>query len=185
MAPMFEKHFTLDQANALIPHVRRLFAEVRALLTLNLHEQNEDAGGSDGFAAASNGQGSGNGTGKGSANGHDPQNGNGVVSADMPGLSSSHIDLSGLSAGETAATSDYSQWSEEKRHEAAYRLLNALQSQGIVIQDVERGLIDFPAFIDDREVFLCYELSDGHSIQYYHDIEAGYAGRKKITETDQ
>ena len=41
------------------------------------------------------------------------------------------------------------------------------------------GLVDFPAIIDEKEVFLCWR-SDEEEILYYHDIEAGYAGRKPI-----
>ncbi|NIV10974.1 MAG: DUF2203 family protein [Aliifodinibius sp.] len=43
------------------------------------------------------------------------------------------------------------------------------------------GLVDFPAIIDGEEVFLCWR-SDEAEIKYYHEIEAGYAGRKLITE---
>ena len=41
------------------------------------------------------------------------------------------------------------------------------------------GLIDFPAIIDGREVFLCWR-SDEEDIMYYHDVDAGFAGRKII-----
>lgn len=41
------------------------------------------------------------------------------------------------------------------------------------------GLVDFPAIINGREVFLCWR-SDEEGILYYHDIEAGYAGRQPI-----
>ncbi len=41
------------------------------------------------------------------------------------------------------------------------------------------GLVDFPAIIDDREVLLCWR-SDEERLEYYHTIEAGYAGRKRI-----
>jgi len=41
------------------------------------------------------------------------------------------------------------------------------------------GLVDFPAVIDGEEVFLCWR-SDEDEILYYHEIEAGYAGRKLI-----
>ncbi len=43
------------------------------------------------------------------------------------------------------------------------------------------GLVDFPAFIDNREVMLCWK-SDEDDIRFYHDIEAGYSGRKPIPE---
>lgn len=61
-------------------------------------------------------------------------------------------------------------------------LITEITDQGIVIQDIDRGLIDFPAFIHGEEVFLCYELSDGDRIQYYHGLNAGYAGRQKLPE---
>ena len=41
------------------------------------------------------------------------------------------------------------------------------------------GLIDFPAIFDGREVFLCWR-SDEDDIMYYHDVDAGFAGRKLI-----
>jgi len=41
------------------------------------------------------------------------------------------------------------------------------------------GLIDFPAIIDGKEVFLCWR-SDEDDIMYYHEMETGFAGRKLI-----
>lgn len=41
------------------------------------------------------------------------------------------------------------------------------------------GLVDFPAMIDGEEVFLCWR-SDEEEIMYYHGINEGYAGRKRI-----
>lgn len=41
------------------------------------------------------------------------------------------------------------------------------------------GLVDFPAIINGREAFLCWR-SDEEEIMYYHEIEAGFAGRKPI-----
>jgi hypothetical protein len=41
------------------------------------------------------------------------------------------------------------------------------------------GLVDFPAIINDREVFLCWR-SDESEIMYYHPIETGYSGRKPL-----
>jgi hypothetical protein len=44
------------------------------------------------------------------------------------------------------------------------------------------GLVDFPAVIDNEEVFLCWR-SDEDSLKYYHDPESGFAGRKLIPES--
>jgi len=41
------------------------------------------------------------------------------------------------------------------------------------------GLIDFPAIIEGKEVFLCWR-SDEDDIMYYHDVDAGFAGRKLL-----
>jgi hypothetical protein len=41
------------------------------------------------------------------------------------------------------------------------------------------GLVDFPAVINNREVLLCWR-SDEDEIKFYHDIDAGYSGRKPI-----
>lgn len=41
------------------------------------------------------------------------------------------------------------------------------------------GLVDFPSIIYDEEVFLCWR-SDEDDVLYYHGINEGYAGRKRI-----
>lgn len=41
------------------------------------------------------------------------------------------------------------------------------------------GLVDFPSIIDDEEVFLCWR-SDEEDILFYHGVNEGYAGRKRI-----
>ena len=59
--------------------------------------------------------------------------------------------------------------------------LSELETLGCLYKDwsFESGLIDFPAFIEGREVFLCWR-TDEESVLYYHDINEGYATRKKI-----
>jgi hypothetical protein len=49
----------------------------------------------------------------------------------------------------------------------------------IQIKDIERGLIDFPALIGDKEVFLCWE-KDEDDIEFWHDLDSGYAGREPL-----
>ena len=51
----------------------------------------------------------------------------------------------------------------------------------IQVKDLDRGLIDFPAIIEDREVFLCWEQGED-DIEFWHDIEAGYAGRERLSD---
>ena len=58
-------------------------------------------------------------------------------------------------------------------------ILQEFQQREIQIKDVERGLIDFPAIIGGREVFLCWE-QDEEDIEFWHDLETGYAGRERL-----
>lgn len=46
------------------------------------------------------------------------------------------------------------------------------------------GLVDFPAMIDGKEVFLCWR-SDEDDIMYYHGVDDGFAGRKIIPPEEQ
>jgi hypothetical protein len=49
----------------------------------------------------------------------------------------------------------------------------------IQIKDLDRGLVDFPAILSGREVFLCWE-QDEEDIEFWHDLDAGFAGRTRI-----
>ncbi len=53
------------------------------------------------------------------------------------------------------------------------------QRREIQIKDLDRGLIDFPAIVGGREVFLCWE-QDEDDIEFWHDLDAGYAGRERL-----
>jgi hypothetical protein len=59
------------------------------------------------------------------------------------------------------------------------RVVQEFGRREIQIKDVERGLIDFPALIGDREVFLCWE-EDDDDIEFWHDLDSGYAGRERL-----
>lgn len=51
----------------------------------------------------------------------------------------------------------------------------------IQIKDIDRGLVDFPAVIAGREVFLCWE-EDEDNIEFWHELDTGYAGRARLPE---
>jgi len=62
-------------------------------------------------------------------------------------------------------------------------LMKELEDLGGYYKDwnFEIGLVDFPAMIDGKEVFLCWR-SDEKSVHWYHSIEEGYGGRTPIPE---
>lgn len=59
--------------------------------------------------------------------------------------------------------------------------LEELEEIGCFYKDTkfQIGLVDFPAMIDGIEVYLCWR-SDESDVLYYHEIDAGYSGRKLI-----
>lgn len=124
-----ERHYTVEEANALLPRVKPLLQRLRderdLLADSDAHEQLSDAA---------------------------PTNGGGEP---------------GRQVGEAFL---------EVR-----RLLGALQEAGILVRDIDRGLIDFPAIRGGREVYLCWELGED-SVDHWHDLDAGYRGRQRLDE---
>jgi hypothetical protein len=59
------------------------------------------------------------------------------------------------------------------------RRLAQLADREIVLRDLDRGLIDFPALREDREVYLCW-IDGEPDIEFWHDLDAGYAGRRPV-----
>lgn len=58
-------------------------------------------------------------------------------------------------------------------------LIHQIQSTGAQIKDINTGLLDFSALKDGREVYLCWKYGEGE-IAFWHEVEAGYAGRQPI-----
>ena len=64
----------------------------------------------------------------------------------------------------------------------AESIINKLVQDGIVVRDPARGLIDFPARSPSgREYYLCWLVGET-DIDWWHWIEAGFAGRAPITD---
>jgi hypothetical protein len=55
-----------------------------------------------------------------------------------------------------------------------------LERLDVVVRDLERGLVDFPALRDGHEVYLCW-LLDEPAVGHWHGVEAGFAGRRPLT----
>ena len=57
-----------------------------------------------------------------------------------------------------------------------------LEALDIQLKDRRIGLVDFPSELDGRRVLLCWRLGEP-SVQYWHDEDAGYAGRQPLSPT--
>jgi hypothetical protein len=58
--------------------------------------------------------------------------------------------------------------------------LAELEGLGVQLKDFERGLVDFPSLRDGRVVLLCWQLGEGDELEWWHDVDAGFAGRTPL-----
>ncbi len=150
MDTIFSRHFTLEEANGYIPLVQTLFA-----MWQTIHDALGKPHGAAIKIVKQSGGNFSNGTNGAHTNGHKP----------------SKNDLSSIVKEPIG---------REEEILVEQTIHTELAKNGIVLQDVRRGLIDFPCIREGREVFLCWELSDGDEIQWFHDLDGGYAGRQPL-----
>jgi hypothetical protein len=55
-----------------------------------------------------------------------------------------------------------------------------LEDLGVQLKDYERGLVDFPSLREGRVVLLCWQLGEGDQLEWWHDMDAGFAGRTPL-----
>jgi hypothetical protein len=55
-----------------------------------------------------------------------------------------------------------------------------LEALGVQLKDFDRGLVDFPSMRDGRVVLLCWQMGEGDELEWWHDVEAGFAGRTHL-----
>ncbi len=127
MSHQFRKHYTRDEANALLPQIRGWLKRIGQLREeLQTYDKR------------------------------------------LSSLMAKGNDLGGLLVND---------WVQKLA--ATKGLLDEFNSRQIMIKDLERGLIDFPAIIGGREVFLCWE-QDEDRVEFWHDLDSGYAGRERL-----
>lgn len=74
---------------------------------------------------------------------------------------------------------------KKERDQASERIvetISRIQETGCVVKDIDEGLIDFPSIIEGEEALLCWKQGEVR-IEYWHGLEDGFAGRKRL-ETD-
>jgi hypothetical protein len=126
--PSFQKLFSVEEVNALLPELKKLLDEVRA----RRDAMREKAPDLQPILEASSSNGGGK---KGSEFGVD-----------------------------------------------AYRLhlsVGRITELGVVLKDLDPGLLDFPHSREGRVVFLCWHPPE-ERVGFWHEIEAGYAGRQPL-----
>ena len=61
--------------------------------------------------------------------------------------------------------------------------LDRILQTGCLIKDLDVGLLDFPAIINNQDVYLCWKLGEDR-IRFYHGQDEGFAGRKPLHPRD-
>jgi hypothetical protein len=59
-----------------------------------------------------------------------------------------------------------------------------IRQLGVEMKGLDTGLVDFPAEVDGRPVWLCWQLGED-SVQYWHETDVGYAGRQPVEALNQ
>jgi hypothetical protein len=54
-----------------------------------------------------------------------------------------------------------------------------LQELGVLVKDLDEGLVDFPALRGDEEVLLCWRLGE-EEVGFWHTLDGGFAGRRRL-----
>jgi hypothetical protein len=67
----------------------------------------------------------------------------------------------------------------EREAQAVAECVEELERLGVLVKDLDRGLVDFPALRGDEEVLLCWQVGEDE-IAYWHGVEEGFAGRKPL-----
>ncbi|CAN5877799.1 DUF2203 domain-containing protein [soil metagenome] len=128
MDSAFERLFTVEEANALIPRLREILDE----LALHRDALREKAPDMEPILDASTGNGGGR-------------------------------------AGSEYGAEAYN----------LYLAVERIRDLGVVLKDLDMGLLDFPHEREGRIVFLCWRPSE-EKVAYWHDLDAGYAGRQPL-----
>jgi hypothetical protein len=56
-----------------------------------------------------------------------------------------------------------------------------LREREVVLRDLDRGLVDFPAMREAQEIYLCWEEGEDE-IRFWHDLQTGFAGRQPLDD---
>lgn len=62
---------------------------------------------------------------------------------------------------------------------AIQRMIDQIQAYGVVLKDVNAGLLDFLSERNGRDVYLCWKYGEDQ-IEYFHELHTGFAGRQRV-----
>jgi hypothetical protein len=87
--------------------------------------------------------------------------------------------IGGNGGGYAAGDLNHTQAQLEQLAEEAAAAVAELEELGVVVKDLDLGLLDFPALRDGEEVELCWRVGED-AVEHWHGLGEGYQGRKPI-----
>jgi hypothetical protein len=54
-----------------------------------------------------------------------------------------------------------------------------IDALGLTLRDIEQGLVDFPALVSGRQVWLCWQRGEA-AIGWWHGLDSGFSGRRPL-----
>lgn len=145
-------HFTLDEANSLIPELRRLIAKAKQELGVSYQELKQ-------------------------ANADLIEREWHVRQARIDGVTGD-LTIEELQV-EWQSAADLLEQAKDAFSQLQESWLNQIHERGVILRDLQRGLIDFPAVLGDAEFYYCWTL-DEDEIQHWHSRTEGFANRKPL-----
>jgi hypothetical protein len=67
----------------------------------------------------------------------------------------------------------------EEAAKALAGTIGEIQAMGVLVKDLDTGLVDFPAKRDGEDILLCWRLGEDE-VAFWHGPEDGYAGRRPL-----
>ena len=65
-----------------------------------------------------------------------------------------------------------------------YQSLEDLESTGVVVKQLDQGLLDFPAKRFEQEIWLCWKEGETE-VKFWHEKDSGFMGRKPISVSNE
>jgi hypothetical protein len=56
-----------------------------------------------------------------------------------------------------------------------------IDALGLTLRDIERGLVDFPALVSGRQVWLCWQRGET-AVGWWHSLDSGFSARRPLAE---
>jgi hypothetical protein len=86
-----------------------------------------------------------------------------------------------MMGGVTVDTNVAEAWKSQRDSNAQVlkSTLDRIESMGVLVKDLDVGLIDFPTLLRGEEVYLCWRM-DEDDIDHWHGVNEGFSGRKPI-----